>query len=89
MTKKNRDSKAYCLPTAHDTCDPRGIVLRSQALDASHVATGTFIGGGITALVGLIVFLTARPVPSRPSATVSVVPVIGSEAAAIHAQGVW
>jgi len=89
MRSKNSDSKAYCLPTDPDTCYPQGVALRNQALDASHVATGTFIGGSIAAATGLIVFLTAPRAPSPKSATARVVPVVGPGAAGIHVQGAW
>jgi hypothetical protein len=68
------------------------VALRNEALDASRIATPTFIAGAITATAGLVVFLTAPrgTAPKTPTAAGwTAQPVIGPGMAGLHVRGVW
>lgn len=92
MVSKNNDSKAYCLPSNPDLCHAEGVALRNEALDASRIATPTFIAGAVGMAAGLVVFLTA---PSKPkanapaSSTWKAEPVVGPGMAGLQLHGVW
>jgi tetratricopeptide (TPR) repeat protein len=92
MVSKNNESKASCLPSDPDLCYAPGVALRNEALDASRIATPTFIAGAITATAGLVVFLTApRGTAAKTPAAAgwTAQPVIGPGMAGLHLRGVW
>jgi hypothetical protein len=92
MASKNNASMPYC-PTGPTSCYAPGVTLRNEAFDASHVATGAWIGGLVLLGSGLVVFLTAARRPpdktEAPSAQAQVQPVVGPGLAGVTLQGVW
>lgn len=87
---KNSDSLPHCLPDDVTKCDATGVALRNEAFDAARISNVMFIGGGILAASGLVVFLTAPSAAARkdaPSARVQ--PTFGVGFAGMHLQGAW
>lgn len=92
MVGKNNDSLAYC-PTGPTRCYAPGVALRNQAIDAAHIATGTFIAGATLLAGGIVVFLTAPSgAPNKPdtrTAQAQLRPIVGPGLAGVALQGVW
>jgi hypothetical protein len=65
--QKNSASKAHCLPEDPNQCRKEGVELRNSAITFGNASTGVLVGGGVTAIVGLVVALTApRGAPPPP-----------------------
>lgn len=58
------DSDAHC--NADGQCDQTGVDLRSDAVDGGNLATIVFVGGGVLAAAGVVLWATA---PSEPETT--------------------
>jgi len=90
---QNAASLPYCQPANPNKCKASGVDLRNQAFDASHIATGTLIGGMVAAAAGLVVFLTApggAPKKPKPSAAgAHILPMAAPDLAGIALLGVW
>lgn len=89
MVSKNNDSKVHCLPSNPDLCHAEGVALRNEALDASRIATPTFIAGAVGMAAGLVVFLTARRAARSESKVPRLVPVVGPGVSGMYLQGAW
>jgi hypothetical protein len=69
MSKANESDDGHC--NRLDVCDDDGQALRAKALTMSHVSTALFIGGGVLAAGGAVLFLTA-PRHTEPTAYATV-----------------
>jgi hypothetical protein len=65
MSKRDASNDGPC--DAQDLCDPEGLRLREETLDAARVSTIAFIGAGALLAGGAVLFFTA-PSPSEPAA---------------------
>ncbi|WP_438025582.1 hypothetical protein [Sorangium sp. So ce233] len=75
MAKRDASNDGHC--DAQDTCDPEGLGLREQSLDAARVSTIAFVGAGLALAGGAVLFFTApsgREPAAEPSVRVSVGP---------------
>jgi hypothetical protein len=59
--ESNRDN--HC--DANDSCDPEGLSLRSKALGLGNGSTGAMIVGGVLLAGGVVLFATAKKVPTQ------------------------
>ncbi len=65
-TSKNSDSKAHCLSSDPNMCDPTGLSLRADARSAGNLGTAMFVVGGVALAAGATLWLTA---PARKTTT--------------------
>ncbi|WP_437682420.1 hypothetical protein [Sorangium sp. So ce131] len=75
MAKRDASNDGHC--DAQDACDPEGLRLRQQSLDAALVSTIAFVGAGLALAGGAVLFFTApsdRVPAAEPSVHVSIGP---------------
>ncbi|WP_437733446.1 hypothetical protein [Sorangium sp. So ce1335] len=65
MAKRDASNDGHC--DAQDVCDPEGLRLRGESLDAARVSTIAFVGAGLALAGGAVLFFTA-PSRSEPAA---------------------
>ncbi|WP_437547273.1 hypothetical protein WME97_44955 [Sorangium sp. So ce367] len=74
MAKRDASNDGHC--DAQDYCDPEGLGLREQSLDAARVSTIAFVGAGLALAGGAVLFFTApsRTEPAAAQVGVSIGP---------------
>jgi serine/threonine-protein kinase len=90
---KNAASLPNCLLTDQTKCNQTGVDLRNQAFDASNIATGIAVGGGLLFAAGVIVFLTTpsgtAKKPDTSTGLVQVQPIAWPGRGGLILQGAW
>jgi hypothetical protein len=66
IEKKNASNEGHC--DEQSRCDPVGIELREEGLQAGTASTILFIAGGVALAGGVTLFLTAPAEPEAPRA---------------------
>lgn len=90
-SKKDDESKQYCLPEDPNKCLPKGVVLRDEAISYANTATIIVISGGVVLATGATLFLLAgAPKPTnKASAAWFVLPHASPSGAGLTFGGVF
>ena len=75
-------------PTGSSDCDS-AISYHEQAVATQNVAIGTFIGGGVALIGGIVMYIAGGNVQSTPKAAVHLVPMLGPGVAGLGLGGTF